>query len=433
MNVTVENTGPCRKTLHIEIPEDVIKAQFESTTDLYLCQISLPGFRKGKVPRKIVQNRFEKQLVEQVQDEVLRDATRKAIEQEAGDAVAVLDIKRGEFKRDAPYVFQLVLDVPPDFETPVYKGLELKRYPVEVSQEDVDQAVEILRVRNATYREITDRPVQSGDLVRVDYEGVCEGQPIDNMGAEAQGVGVGKDCWIEIGAGNLFLPGIEQALPGTPIGEKKQVDVTFPDDFRVSCLAGKNALYFVDICQINERMLPDLDEDFFKKINVASEQELRERVEKQLQSFGDHRARRMMILEASRKLLSDIDFEPPESEVHAELGSVVQDIVQENTKRGVSREQIEEHHDEIMQSARISAVEHIKLRYILLRIAKEEHIEITDEEYESHIAQLAQANDNSPQVFKEKFEKRKDTIEHLKNQLLCDKTLEMIIDHAQID
>jgi trigger factor len=247
------------------------------------------------------------------------------------------------------------LDIPPVFDIPEYKGINIKSQPVQVSDKDVDEAIDRLREGGARYEEVKDRPVRSGDLVRVDFEGAIEGQPLETVAPGAKGLGKATDFWV-VANEHAFIPAFGEALTGLSVGDTKAIEVTFEDTFAEKALAGKKAVFQTTVKSIREKILKPLDDEFLKTMEVASLDELKKRIRDDLAAMRqrDEKARQRGDLQD--QLLTRIQFDVPESEIQSETRSILQDMVRHQTQRGASQELLTEHSKELFESAKSNAI-----------------------------------------------------------------------------
>ncbi|MBU0679772.1 MAG: trigger factor [Verrucomicrobia bacterium] len=430
MKVRIQDVGPCRKELQVEVPRETVGEEYNRVLGMYRKGVSVPGFRKGKAPEYVVKKRFSREIDQAVQDELIPSGYREAIEQESLDVVSILDVRNVVYSPSDPLTFSVTLDVPPQFKLPKYEGMKLKRQEVTVGEEEVEDALRSLRDRQASYEDVTDRAVKAGDMVQVDFEGTCDGQPIEEIDPAARGLGSAVDFWV-LTDENTFLPGFGPGLIGASAGESKDIAVTFPADFTVAAIAGKDAHYKVMVKAVQEKRLPEITEDFLKPFEVDSEQALRAKIREDLLKMGEERENQRLKNEIVKQLLSDTKIDVPESLVQQETKDIVYDIVRENTSRGITREQIEESRDQIFDTATKGATERIKVRYILHKIAEEKDITVADQELSDHVARMAQEYGMTADAFRQQLERR-NVLDNIREQMKSSKTLDFVLEQAKI-
>jgi trigger factor len=187
VNVTVENLAPCKKLVRVEIDAPEVDAAFEAMTKDFQRKAEFPGFRPGKAPRDMVFKRFDKDIQDEVKRKLIPDAYRKALDEQKIDVIGYPDIEEIQFARGQNLLFAATVETAPDFQLPEYKGLPAKRETTQVTDADVDKAVDLLRDQKGSFQTVTDRPSQTGDIAVVNYTGTCDGKPISEIAPAAAG------------------------------------------------------------------------------------------------------------------------------------------------------------------------------------------------------------------------------------------------------
>lgn len=430
MNVRIESPGPCRRELHIEVPAEKVRAAFDEIASAYAKQARIPGFRPGKAPRDLVCRKFQKEIRDDVKEQLVPQAYREAVLKEKIQTVAVLDVREKDLHEDQPFAFTVVVDVQPDFVLPGYKGMQVKAEAVQVADADVDNVLASIRDQNARFEDAT-RPVEAGDLVKIDFSGTIDGRGVEEIAPGAKGLGESKDFWLMADAENEFLPGFSKALLGAAIGEERTVEVTFPAEFGEKQLAGRQAVYCATVTGVRRKVLPELDDAFLKSLSMDSVDALKARVREDLVRMREQNEKRRQQNEIARLLLEQTTLELPESTVQEETRNEVYDLVRQSQSRGVAREEIENRREEIFEAAAKTAADKVKLRYILRRIAREEKIDVTEQEVEVRIAGLARSWGMPPERVKADLEK-KNGMQRVRDDVLLSKTLEWVHGKASI-
>jgi trigger factor len=433
MNVKVEPGGPCRRILHIEVPKDRVAAEYARVAGMYAREAHIRGFRPGRVPLDIVERHYAKQIVQDTRDRLVPTCYREALRQQKLTPVAVVNVRDEALAKDRDFVFDVVLDVPPDFTLPEYRTITLQSRAVEVTESNVDTALERLRENLARFQDVTDRPAREGDLVRIDFQGTIEGQPVGRISAEAAPLGEGQDFWMAAGKSEEdFVPGLAEGIVGAPIGERREIRVVFPEGHRVPGLAGRTAVYAVTLKGMREKILPPVDAEFLAALRAESEAALRDRLRAGLKEAAAAAETRRLKGEIVRHLLERTRIEDlPQSLVQSETRRAVQDIVYENMMRGATREQIHERKDDIVGAATQSSGERVKVTYILRRIADEVGVAVDDGELNRRIEAMAAPHRMPPERMRAELEKR-DALDDVREDLRLEKTLDYLVANANI-
>lgn len=430
MNVTVADAGPCRKTLRIEIPAEKVAEEYRQVLSLYAKAAKIPGFRPGKAPAPLVERHYAREIGDEVKDRLIPSGYHEALEQKKLDPVAILGVHDVAYQTGQPMSFSVTLDVPPEFSLPKYREIPVQGKKVEIDEKQVDETIERIREQNAQWEDVTGRPVQKGDLVRIDYEGVCDGRPIEEIAPKAVGLGKGKDFWM-LADEQAFLPGFGEGLLGAAVGEKRQVFSDLPKDFVEKAVAGRKCTFFVDVKALREKKVPALDDHLLKALKVESEEKLRAQLREELKATAEEMEGRRRKGEIVRHLLEKTKLDVPESVVQQETRDIIFDIVRENSYRGIAREEIEGRRDEIYETASRTAQEKVKVRYILHRVAEQEKIETTPEELSARIEQLAMRYQVTAAEFRSELEKR-NGVESVAEEIRVNKALDWLLAQAKI-
>ena len=431
MKCTTEELGPCRRKLNIEFTAEEAGAEFKEVLAGFAKAARIPGFRPGKAPAAMVQRHYGKEIAEEIRDRLVARGYHGAIEQTKLDVVEVLDLTEAKYAAGQPLTFSVTVDVPPQFETPNYKGIALAGRKVEVKDDEVENTLKGMLERQAKFEDVTGRPVQKGDLVQVDYAGTSEGKPVAELAPAAAGLGKMDGYWMLVEEEHALLPGLALALVGAAAGETKQAEVKFPADFSRKELAGKTASYTVTVKAIRERKLPATYESLLKPFGVENEAQLRERVQKDLLTLKTDQEQRQRRDAAAKYLLDNAKFEVPESVVQRETQNNVYDVVSQNIRRGIAKEEIETHRGEIFEAAKRSATDDIKLRYILHKIAEAESMDVSAAEVDAEIQKIAAQSRMTPQQARTALVKN-ERMEGLRDALRRDKALDFVLSQAKV-
>jgi trigger factor len=421
--------APCRKVLKVDVDAKTVQDAFESVTNDLQRSVKLPGFRPGKVPRDIITRNFSKDLETEVRRRIVNDSYKKAIADHKLHPVTTPDIKEGALDRSQNFTFDITVETAPEFELPEYKGLPVQKEVRSVSDEDVQRALNVLRERGATYNDV-DRPAAEGDIVVVHYTATSEDRPLTDFAPTARGLTQQQNFWMEIKPGH-FVPGFTEQLVGAVKGEKRTVNVTFPAEFVAPQLAGKAAVYAVEIVQVKEKVLPELNDEFARQWGAESFVKLNEGVRADLEAEIETKTRRHIRTQLVESLSSRVQCELPESLVQGETRSAIYNIVSENTQRGVSKEAIDQKKDEIYSYAANTAKEKLKVAFLLGRIAEKENIKVSREELMGRIVAIANEREVKPEKLVKDLQKN-DGFGPIHEQILLAKVVDFLEQHAAV-
>ena len=430
VNVSVENLAPCKKLVRVELDATAVNTVFDAVTKDIQKQANLPGFRPGKAPLPMVVKKYDAEIKDEAKRKLIGDAYRKAIDEQKISVVGYPDIEEVQFGRGQALQFTATVETAPEFQLPEYKGLPATLETKSVTDADVDKALDLLRGQHASFNTVA-RPLANGDIAVVNYSGTCDGKVITELAPTAKGLTEQNNFWIETD-GNSFIPGFAAQLIGANAGDKRTVNVDFPADFVTPQLVGKKGVYEVEVVEVKEKVLPALDEAFAKSYGAESLEKLRTGVRTDLENELKYKKDRSIKNQIVQELLNRVSFELPESAVSQETRNVVYNIVNENQKRGVSKELIETQKDQIYNAAAGTAKNRVKTSFILQKIAEKEDIKVSQEEVAARIQQLAGMYQIPPEQFIKDLQKRNGIVE-IYDQIASDKTLEFLEKNAKIE
>ena len=430
MNVTVENLAPCKKLVRVEVEAQQVDQTFDSITKDFQRQANLPGFRPGKAPRDMVLRKYEKDILDEVKRKLISDSYRKAVDEKKLDVLGYPDIEEVDFGRGKALQFTATIETAPEFELPDYRGLTVQKEARKVSDEDIARALDALRQQQVTFKDVP-REAQTGDIAVVNYTGTVDGKPITDIAPTAKGLTEQKSFWVEMQSQG-FIPGFADQLLGAKAGEQRTVNVDFPADFVTPELAGRKGVYAVEVIEVKEKVMPTLDDAFAKSYGAESVEKLREGVQRDLENELSYSTSKNVRNQLIRALMGRVNFELPESAVAQETRNVVYDLVRENQKRGVSREEIEKGKDNIYSAATQNARDRVKIAFLLQKIAEKEDIKVSNEEVGRRVQALASMYQIPPDKFVKDLQKRNGLIE-IYDQVMNEKVLDLLQQQAKIE
>lgn len=430
MPVVIENTAPCRKTLRVEVPAERVAGVRAEVLREFKKVANIPGFRPGKAPEPMVEKRYAAEIDDELRKRLIPESYREALAEHKLRIVGYPQLSDVEYAPGKPLTFKAVVDTAPEFDLPEYKGIELTKQEVVVTDDEVKETVDALREQQADFAAVEGRGLQTCDFAVLNYSGVVDGKPIAELDVENKTLGENKNFWLLIET-DSFLPGFSEQLLGAQAGEKRQVLVDFPAEFPQKALAGKKGTYFVDVTAIKEKKLPELNDEFAKKAGADTLEKLNEEVRKNMTAEREAAAKGELRKQVVDQLLGKIEFEVPESLLAQETRSIVYDLVRENTLRGATKEQLEQKKDEIFGFAARSARERLRASFVLDAIARAEKLKVEESEMEARIHDLAQRYRMTPEKLKAQLAER-DAFGEIEEQILVGKTLDFLVANASV-
>ena len=434
LNVELVDLGPCKKQLRFELPAEEVDAAFAASAKNFQKQANLSGYRKGKAPIAKVQAQFADQIESRVREQLLNDSYRKGIEDNKLRPILNPEVEEVNFKQGEVLTFIATVEIEPTFELPDYKGLPAERPKVEITDQNVDSAIERLREGRAEYKD-QDREVKDGDYVNVSFTGTSDGKPLTEIAPTARGMTEQKNMPLHVhadGEHDHFIPGFTKQLIGATKDAQLTVEVTFPDEFNAQPkLQGIKATYEVTVGQVKEKVMPELDDEFAKSWEAESLEKLREGVRDDLEANQKGDANRLVRMQTQRAFAEKLNFDVPESVQQQEMHGAVNNMVRSRRSAGETEEDIEKAKDQITAEANTAAIDNLRWFFAHKRIAEEEKLEVGREEVIRVIAMQAQQMGKDPkQHIKELADNNQ--FGHIQDRILEEKVIDLMAEHARI-
>ena len=389
-------------------------------------RINIPGFRKGKAPRKLIEKMYGTGVFyEDAANDLIPTAYAEALKDCDLEIVSRPEINVTQIESGKPFIFTAEVAVKPEVTLGEYKGVEVEKSDVEVTDEDINKEVDKERENNSRTIDVDDRAVESGDIIKLDFDGSVDGVPFAGGKAE--------NYTLTIGSGS-FIPGFEDQLIDTKIGEDKDVTVTFPEDYHEKSLAGKEAVFKCKVNAITVKELPDADDEFASEVSeFETLAEYKEDIKKKLTEKKEKEARAKKEAQAVEKAVENATMEIPDAMIDTQVQSMMEDFTRRMQSQGLSLEQYfqftgmdaKKMHDQMKPEA----LKRIQNSLVLEAVAKAENIEISDEKVDEEIAKMAEA-------YKMEVEKLKGIIgdserDQMKKDLAVQAAADLIADAAK--
>jgi trigger factor len=434
VKVEVERQPDSVSMLRIELPPEQVSKEWTAITDNFARHARIPGYRPGKAPRRVVEAKYKKEIQEELTKRLVSQSYRDAIAEKQLRVVSLTNLEDVQIADDKTMRFQATVIIAPEFELPDYKNITVQLPATDVTEEEVDAALERLREQSADFIEVQpERPLQMEDFAVIDFEGAIEGRPINEIAPEAsKNLHGGKKFWLQMLPEN-FLPNFCEQLVGQQREETRLVIVNFPSDFPVPELAGKKVDYAVTLREVREKVLPNLDDAFAGKlVKDKTLPELRRLVEHDVQHEKEHAVERAKESQVIKFLHEHISFDLPPQLLRNETRRALGELVQRNRQRGVPDEMLKTKEKELVEGAGSLAAHRLKTNFILHRIAEREKIEVSPEELREQIRQEA-LRDGVPYEKRRKEIEENDAMNALAEQILLGKTLDFLKANVSIE
>jgi len=386
MSTKIEKLENSKIKLTIEVDASLFEEGINKAYNKNKGKIAIPGFRKGKAPRKMIEKIYGKGVFyEDAANVVIPDAYEASIEENNLDVVSRPEIDVLEMGSGKNFIFTAIATVKPEAELGEYKGLEVEKTDVEVTEEEINDELNKVAEQNSRMIEVTDRTVEDKDEVTVDFEGFVDGEAFEG--------GKGEDYPLVIGS-HSFIDDFEEQLVGKNIGENIEVNVTFPEEYQQETLAGKPAMFKVTIKDIKAKELPAIDDEFAKDVSdFETLNEYKEDIKKGLQEKKETSAIRIKEDKVLDKAVANAKLEIPEVMISNEVESMLNNFAQSLQQQGMKLEQYLQftggNLDTFKETIKPDAEKRVSGRLILEAIAKAENIEVSEEDVKEELEKMA--------------------------------------------
>jgi len=423
---TLEKLDNNKVKLTIHVGQDSFEEGMQKSYLKNRKSISIPGFRKGKVPRKVMEQYFgESILYEDAINEVFPPAYDQAVKETGIEPVDRPELDIVQIGSGQDFIFTAEVTVKPEVELGQYKGFEVDRVEYIVTDEEVEERIKQTLEQNARWVSVEDRPVKTGDRVILDYSGSIDGELFEGGTAEKQN--------LEIGSGH-FIPGFEEKMVGMELGEEKDLKVTFPEEYHAEELKGKEATFHVKLHEIKEKELPDLDDEFAKDVSEFDTlDEYRADIKQKLEKNAEERSNTELKNNLIDLAVNNAKVDIPDVMVDFELDNMLRDIDNQLRYNGLNIESYlkiaNTSIDDFRAQYKDDAYNRVKTQLVIEAIGKAENIEVSEEDYEKQYELLAKQYNQEVETIKKSLQ---GGLEHLENSIIAEKTIELLVDEAKV-
>lgn len=388
MTVNYEKTGPIIGEIKLTIDRETVEKGLDKTFNQVKGTLNVPGFRKGRVPRRIFNQMFgEEALYEDTLNDIFPAAYQEALEEVEDEVVGQPQIKDIDWEKGQDWELEIEVPLKPEVELGQYKELEVTKHDRDVTDEDVEEALENQRKEFAELV-IKDGPAEEGDTVVIDYEGSVDGEVFEG--------GSATNYSLELGS-NSFIPGFEEQLIGAEPDSEVDVEVTFPEEYQAEELAGAEALFKVTVHEVKTKELPELDDDFAQDADddVETIEELREKTRKNLEDSRNQFADNARDEEAIRKAVENADvdeipYDMAHEEVHRQMDMFYNNLSQQGMTKEMYFSITQTDEADLHRQFEVGAEDNVRTNLVLEAIVDAEELDATEEEQEEEINELAE-------------------------------------------
>jgi trigger factor len=420
MKVAVEELESCKRKLAVEAPVDVVTQEWERAYGRVQKRASLPGFRRGHVPRSLVKLHFADDVRREVAEHLIPDVYRRALTEAHIDPVNEPDLQDLKLEEGAPLTFTAVVEVKPAIALGDYRGVEVQHAPEAVTDADVEQALERMREQHAQFNSV-ERAAATGDLVVVDYTLA----PQDHEPTTANGY------HFLVGSGTV-LSEIDAAVVGMTAGQEREVALRFADDHRMESLRGKSGTASLKLTEVKEKVLPALDDEFARSLGEFETLEaVRTEVRRQLEAGRESESRRALEEKVVDALLARHEFGVPEAMVMRQVAHQVEHTRERLRRQGVDPDGIQWDYTKIVGELRPGAEKAVRRALLLEAIADKETLAATEADVDAEVERFAKASQRPAAAVRRMMEKSGD-LEALRHGLRERKTLDLLIEHTRV-
>lgn len=425
MEVQVLDVGPCKKCLKIQVPAETVAEKINKSIEELVDTLALPGFRKGHVPRRLIEKRYGEQVQTEVKQEMLTESFEEAVKERSLDPIGEPKFDNVEFDPKNPLKFDVTFEVKPTFEIADYKGLRLVRKSSQVTDKDVDDTIESLRERRAVLSVVEGATVEANDVI------ICNAEA--TVGAEA----AWKDENVEVpvaanAVGPVSVPELSRSLQGAKTGETREIPVKLGPTFPKEEHRGKDAVLKVALSEIKRPVKAEVNDDLAKQFGFDTLADLKTNLRRRIEVDKTAAVQRALEEQVKDRLLQKVDFELPADMLAREADRVLHRVQLRLQYRGVPWEEIEKNVEDLKKSSQEHAQREFKTYFILQEIADKEKIYATESEIEARVALMAQ-NYGVPAVKMHRRLESDGSLDELRVQMREDKTVAFLLEKAEIE
>ena len=426
MSLQVEKMEKNMAKLTIEVSAEDLDKAMQNAYQKAKGRISIPGFRKGKAPRKMIEQMYGKGVfLEDAANALIPEHYSKALAECDLEIVSQPEIAVTQAEPGKAFIFTAEVAVKPEVTLGEYKGVEVPKSETEVTDEDVEAELKKEQEKNSRTVTVEDRGAENGDITTIDFEGFVDGEAFEG--------GKGTDYPLTLGSGS-FIPGFEDQLVGSKAGDHVEVKVTFPEEYQAKELAGKEAVFQCDVKKVEAKELPELDDDFAQDASEFDTlAEYKEDIKKNLTEKKEKEARAAKENAAVDKAIENAEMEIPDAMVATQTRQMLDDFARRMQSQGLTMEQYFQFTgmtaEKMQEEMKPQALKRIQTRLVLEKIAEVENIQPTQEEVDEEISKMAEAYKMEADKIKELLGDRE--LEQMKKDMAVQKAVTLVADEAK--
>ncbi len=426
MQVKIEDKSSVKKVLSFEIPKEAVAKELDKAYNDLKKKADIKGFRKGKVPRKVLENRFSEDVHADVAPRLIQNAFVEAIQEHSLNIVGGPQVDPPELNPQADYAFDITVEVKPELEDIEFQGLELKKTAYEISEGEIDSQIHMIQKTMAKKETVTEeRPVKEDDFVLIDYEGFLDGEAHDKTPKVENYV-------MGIGQGSLPKEFSEKLIGAIPV-QDLEIEVGYDENYWDENLKGKTIVYKVSLKEIQEEILPEVNDDLVKGLGkFETLEEVKTSIRENLEKGYEQRIKHEMSEQVFQQLLEKIEFEVPEALIEGELNGITAEAEQAYAANNTTLEEAGLSKENIRVEYRDVAEKQARRHLLLDKLISQENLDLTEEELDASLEEMAQGMNASVDAIKNYFKMDPKQLEYYKHTQLEKKAIDLIIEKGQV-
>ncbi|MEK6725942.1 MAG: trigger factor [Deltaproteobacteria bacterium] len=421
MRFEVENIGAVKRKISVEVPAETVNSEIEAAYSKLKNQVKIDGFRKGKVPRSILERYYKGHVEYDVASKLINDGFNKVLSERDIYPVSEPEVEPEPFVAGSAFKFTATVEVRPEVGIKGYDGLKIMKEKVSVTDKMVDESIDAIRKQRMTLNDV-DGPLKNGDTAIIDFEGFINGAPFKG--------GKGEAAPLKIGDGK-FIPGFEEQLVGLSVGADKELRVRFPDDYGHKEFAGKDATFKVRVKGVKEEILPAADDEFAKDLGFETLDKLKAKVRDGIEKDEEARIKAKMREQVMDSLIATNQFDVPQSMVSKQRDFLLEELKKKYKRAGREIDKEIQQGPALAEDLEKRALQQVKGAMILMEIANKEGLKVTDSDLDERFSYMAAETNIDVAEVKSYYEKNK-LMDAIRREILDDKIFDFVTSRANV-
>ncbi|AFK53822.1 trigger factor [Tistrella mobilis] len=424
MQITETNAEGLKREYKVVVPAASIDEKIDARIAQIAATIKMPGFRPGKIPAKVVKQRYGSSVMGEVLEEAVNETSRNVLDQNNLRPATQPKIEITAFDEGQDLEYSMVVEIMPEFELGDFSDVELVREAAEVDEKEVDEALERIAAANREFETVEDRAAENGDQVVIDFKGFVDGEAF--QGGEAEGYA------LALGSGT-FIPGFEDQLLGAKAGEERKVEVSFPEDYGAEHLAGKAAVFETTVKEVKAPKTAGIDDALAEKLGLDNLDALKAAIRDDFRGRYDQISRQKLKRALLDALAGRYEFEVPAGMLEAEFEGIWKQLTDEMARTGQTFESMEKTEDEVREEYRAIALRRVRLGLVLAEVGRVNDVQVADEEVNRALIEQARRFPGQEARVIEYYQKNPDALRALRAPIFEDKVVDHILAQAKVE